>query len=86
MSRPRRSAQDEDVLDTWFSSALVAVFDDGLAGRDGRNWRRYYPTTSTLITGFDIIFFWGRADDDDGHCIFMDEVPFPRCLYPRPCS
>ena len=50
--------RDEDVLDTWFSSALVAVLDPGLARRDAEELaKRYYPT-NCVVTGFDIIFFW----------------------------
>ncbi len=48
--------QDEDVLDTWFSSALWPFSTLGWPD-DGADLRRYYPT-STLVTGFDIIFFW----------------------------
>ena len=49
--------QDEDVLDTWFSSGLwpfeTLGWPDNLEG----DYKRYYPT-STLVTGYDIIFFW----------------------------
>ena len=50
--------QDEDVLDTWFSSWLwpISVFD-GIRNPDNEQIRYYYPT-SDLITGPDIIFFW----------------------------
>ncbi|OIN56402.1 valine--tRNA ligase [Arsenicibacter rosenii] len=50
--------QDEDVLDTWFSSWLwpMSVFD-GLKDPDNADIKYYYPT-NTLVTGFDIIFFW----------------------------
>jgi valyl-tRNA synthetase len=48
--------QDEDVLDTWFSSGLWPFSTQGWP-RDTRELRTYYPT-SVLITGFDIIFFW----------------------------
>lgn len=48
--------QDEDVLDTWFSSWLwpVSVFN---GFRDEREMKYYYPT-SVLVTGWDIIFLW----------------------------
>lgn len=48
--------QDEDVVDTWFSSWLwpISVFD---GFRDSRELAYYYPT-QTLVTGWDIIFFW----------------------------
>lgn len=50
--------QDEDVLDTWFSSWLwpISVFD-GIRNPNNEDIRYYYPT-STLITAPDIIFFW----------------------------
>jgi len=48
--------QDEDVLDTWFSSALWPVSTLGWPD-DTQDLRRYYPT-DVLLTGYDIIFFW----------------------------
>ena len=50
--------QDEDVLDTWFSSWLwpISVFD-GIRNPDNEEIKYYYPTND-LITGPDIIFFW----------------------------
>jgi valyl-tRNA synthetase len=48
--------QDEDVLDTWFSSALWPFSTQGWPD-DTADLRTYYPT-SVLVTGFDIIFFW----------------------------
>ena len=50
--------QDEDVLDTWFSSWLwpISVFD-GIRNPDNEEIRYYYPTAD-LVTGPDIIFFW----------------------------
>ncbi|MDB6086269.1 MAG: valS, partial [Gammaproteobacteria bacterium] len=48
--------QDEDVLDTWFSSALWPFSTQGWP-EETRDLRTYYPT-SVLVTGFDIIFFW----------------------------
>ena len=50
--------QDEDVLDTWFSSWLwpIAVFD-GINNPDNEEIKYYYPTND-LVTGPDIIFFW----------------------------
>ena len=50
--------QDEDVLDTWFSSWLwpISVFD-GIRNPDNREVNYYYPTND-LVTGPDIIFFW----------------------------
>jgi valyl-tRNA synthetase len=48
--------QDEDVLDTWFSSALWPMSTLGWPD-DTEDLRRFYPT-SVLVTGYDIIFFW----------------------------
>lgn len=50
--------QDEDVLDTWFSSWLwpITVFD-GIIAPENEDFKYYYPT-SVLVTGWDIIFFW----------------------------
>ena len=48
--------QDEDVLDTWFSSALWPFSTQGWPD-DTQAFKSYYPT-SVLVTGFDIIFFW----------------------------
>ena len=48
--------QDEDVLDTWFSSALWPFSTLGWP-KESEDFKRYYPT-NTLITGHDIIFFW----------------------------
>jgi valyl-tRNA synthetase len=48
--------QDEDVVDTWFSSWLwpISVFD----GFENQEELRYYYPTSVLVTGWDIMFFW----------------------------
>jgi valyl-tRNA synthetase len=48
--------QDEDVLDTWFSSALWPFSTLGWP-EDTADLRRFYPT-SVLVTGYDILFFW----------------------------
>ncbi len=48
--------QDEDVLDTWFSSALWPFSTLGWP-EETEDYKRYYPT-SCLVTGYDIIFFW----------------------------
>jgi len=48
--------QDEDVLDTWFSSALWPFSTMGWPG-DTELQKTFYPTT-VMVTGFDIIFFW----------------------------
>ena len=49
--------QDEDVLDTWFSSALWPFSTLGWPNESADDFKRYYPTNA-LITGYDIIFFW----------------------------
>jgi valyl-tRNA synthetase len=65
--------RDEDVLDTWFSSALWPFSTLGWPD-DTPELKRFYPT-STLVTGFDIIFFWvARMMMMGLH--FRKEVPF----------
>jgi valyl-tRNA synthetase len=65
--------RDEDVLDTWFSSALWPFSTLGWPD-ETPELKRYYPT-SVLVTGFDIIFFWvARMMMFGLH--FMKEVPF----------
>jgi len=65
--------RDEDVLDTWFSSALWPFSTLGWRD-DTPELKRYYPTDA-LVTGFDIIFFWvARMMMMGLH--FMQEVPF----------
>lgn len=49
--------QDADVLDTWFSSALWPFSTMGWPDTDNADFQKYFPT-STLVTGYDIIFFW----------------------------
>ena len=49
--------QDEDALDTWFSSGLWPFSTMGWPNADAADLQRWYPT-SVLVTGFDIIFFW----------------------------
>ncbi|HRW34594.1 MAG TPA: valine--tRNA ligase, partial [Thermotogota bacterium] len=65
--------QDEDVLDTWFSSALWPFSTLGWPEQT-QDLEKYYPT-STLVTGFDIIFFWVARMITMG-MEFMEEVPF----------
>ncbi|MGI9666451.1 MAG: valine--tRNA ligase [Acidimicrobiia bacterium] len=65
--------QDEDVLDTWFSSALWPFSTLGWPD-DTDDFQKFYPTT-TLVTGFDIIFFWvARMMKMGVH--FTDVAPF----------
>ena len=49
--------QDADVLDTWFSSALWPFSTMGWPDVESADYQRYFPN-NTLITGYDIIFFW----------------------------
>jgi valyl-tRNA synthetase len=71
----RAIAQDEDVLDTWFSSGLWPFSTMGWP-RQTADLKRFYPT-DTLVTGFDIIFFWvARMMMMGIH--FTGQVPFKR--------
>ena len=65
--------QDEDVLDTWFSSALWPFSTMGWPDRT-TELKAFYPT-SLLVTGFDILFFWVARMMMMG-MKFMDDVPF----------
>ena len=49
--------QDEDSLDTWFSSALWPFSTLGWPNMDSEDLKTFYPT-NVLVTGYDIIFFW----------------------------
>ena len=70
--------QDEDVLDTWFSSALWPFSTLGWPNEDAEDVKRYFPT-NCLVTGYDIIFFWvARMAFQSKH--FMGQRPFERCL------
>ncbi len=67
--------QEEDVLDTWFSSALWPFSTLGWPNDDAQDLKRYYPT-SVLVTAYDIITFWVSK------MIFMGlentgKIPFP---------
>ena len=72
--------QDEDVLDTWFSSWLwpISVFDTNKAGhpqaQPNKDLAYYYPTND-LVTGPDILFFWVARMIMAGN-EFMKDVPF----------
>lgn len=65
--------QDEDVLDTWFSSALWPFSTLGWP-EETEDLKRFYPTT-VLVTGFDILFFWVARMMMMG-LKFRGEVPF----------
>ncbi|MBI3564090.1 MAG: valine--tRNA ligase, partial [Elusimicrobia bacterium] len=66
--------QDPDVLDTWFSSALwpLAVFGWPDQSKD----LAYYYPTSTLVTGYEILFLWVARMQMMGHA-FLDKPAFP---------
>ncbi|MBO6185327.1 MAG: valine--tRNA ligase [Chryseobacterium sp.] len=72
--------QDEDALDTWFSSWLwpMSVFD-GLNNPDNKDINYYYPT-SDLVTGPDIIFFWVARMIMAG-LEYRKEVPFKNVYF-----
>ena len=65
--------QDQDVLDTWFSSSLWPFTTMGWP-ENTKELEKYYPT-SVLVTGFDIIFFWVARMVMMG-IKFLDKVPF----------
>ncbi|TGL25249.1 valine--tRNA ligase [Leptospira bourretii] len=69
--------QDEDVLDTWFSSGLWPFTVFGWP-ENSNELKQYYPT-SVLVTGFDIIFFWVARMIMNG-LKFMGDVPFHKVL------
>jgi len=69
--------QDEDVLDTWFSSALWPFSTMGWPDNT-ELFERYFPT-NTLVTGYDIIFFWVCRMTFQS-LEFTDKRPFEHCL------
>lgn len=72
--------QEEDVLDTWFSSWLwpISVFN-GINEPDNKEIKYYYPTQD-LVTGPDIIFFWVARMVMAGYA-FRDEKPFSNVYF-----
>jgi valyl-tRNA synthetase len=78
MAGPRRAlVRDEDVLDTWFSSALWPFGTLGWPDVDPRALKRY--PNDVLISGFDILFFWDARMAMQG-MHFLQDVPF-KTLY-----
>ena len=69
--------QDEDVLDTWFSSALWPFATLGWPD-DNKLVNRYYPN-NTLVTGYDIIPFWVNRMTFQGEKL-LGKRPFEHCL------
>jgi len=72
----RKLTRDEDVLDTWFSSALWPFATLGWPDQDAPLVQRHYPN-DLLISGFDILFFWDARMAMQG-MHFMGEVPWKR--------
>lgn len=70
-------SQDEDVLDTWFSSALWPFSTLGWP-EDTSDLERYYPT-NCMVTGYDIIFFWVARMAFQAR-YFTKSYPFKDCL------
>lgn len=72
--------QDEDCLDTWFSSWLwpISLFD-GIRNPDNEEIKYYYPTAD-LVTGPDIIFFWVARMIMAGY-EYMGEMPFKNVYF-----
>ena len=70
--------QDQDTLDTWFSSALWPFSTLGWPNKESQDYKDFYPT-QTLVTGFDIITFWISRMMTQG-LEFTDEVPFKDVL------
>lgn len=70
--------QDEDVLDTWFSSALWPFSTLGWPNGENEDFKRYYPT-NVLVTGYDIIYFWVARMIFQG-LEFTGKIPFKDVL------
>ncbi len=70
--------QDEDTLDTWFSSALWPF--STLGWPDNTEELKYFYPTSTLVTGYDIIFFWVARMIFSG-LEYTDKAPFNTVLF-----
>ena len=70
--------QDPDVLDTWFSSALWPFSTMGWPDESAADYQRYFPT-NTLVTGYDIIFFWVSRMIFQS-LEFTDKAPFKNVL------
>ena len=70
--------REEDVLDTWFSSALWPFETLGWPNCDAEDFKKYYPT-DVLVTGYDIIFFWVARMIFSG-CEHTGKTPFHTVL------
>ena len=75
---PKEWKQDEDVLDTWFSSGLWPFATMGWPDEGSPDFKRYFPT-DVLVTGYDIIFFWvSRMYFQSLH--FTGKAPFKKVV------
>ena len=70
--------REEDVLDTWFSSALWPFETLGWPNCDAEDFKKFYPT-DVLVTGYDIIFFWVARMIFSG-CEHTGKTPFHTVL------
>ncbi|NCC08495.1 MAG: valine--tRNA ligase [Clostridia bacterium] len=70
--------QDEDTLDTWFSSALWPFSTLGWPDENAEDYKYFYPT-NTLVTGYDIITFWVSRMIFSG-LTYTDKAPFDTVL------
>ena len=70
--------REEDVLDTWFSSALWPFETLGWPNTEAEDYKKFYPT-SVLVTGYDIIFFWVSRMIFSG-CEHTGKTPFHTVL------
>ena len=70
--------REEDVLDTWFSSALWPFETLGWPNTEAEDFKKFYPT-SVLVTGYDIIFFWVSRMIFSG-CEHTGKTPFHTVL------
>jgi valyl-tRNA synthetase len=73
----RAIIRDEDVLDTWFSSALWPFATLGWPDTDAALYQRHYPN-DLLISGFDILFFWDARMAMQGMHFNEGQVPWKR--------
>ncbi len=70
----KKLTRDEDVLDTWFSSALWPFSTLGWPNEESEDFNYFYPT-DVLVTGYDIIFFWVARMIFSG-CEHTGKTPF----------
>ena len=78
-TNPENWVQDDDVLDTWFSSWLWPFATMENPGEESDLVKKFYPTTD-LVTGPDIIFFWVARMIMAGYR-FKDELPFRNVFF-----